>query len=341
MSDTIIDPEDLKDLSKTKYQTLFKKDLEKLYKKSGLKNYTLISDYKFPSGKEHLLLFVSSDDKEWTDALAIAQKKGKKSTEGKCLLKAEDSGDKQSYILGIKNASGDFNKSKVIDIINKEISSDDYKLIGVESDEMDEVVSPDMKGEKRSGFVVDPEKVLLFTDKYKDHRKLLDNIQEGMNETEVVTQLLENFFHRNDFNYIFKNRAPFTHSGDCGTLVEEFKEIAKECFGIDIQSDSDEKGYIISGSVPIIHKSPMTGNIDNGKQWYFEKHTWAVWKGKPIDVLFGQFGVVPHIAGVKMSHDSNEMPVYEAGKTKFYLKKGAKTDSERYTTNEAERMTGV
>jgi hypothetical protein len=152
-----------------------------------------------------------------------------------------------------------------------------------------------------------------------------------MNETAIVGQLIENFFQRTDFNYNFSTRTAFTHEGDCGVLVEEFITIARKCFGIEMASHKEERRYFIPNAQKIIHREEKRGNID-GMYWFFENHVWVVWRGMPIDVLFGQLGVVSHLAGVEDLSDANEVK-YKAGDFVFYLKKDATTEFDRYTSN--------
>ena len=86
----------------------------------------------------------------------------------------------------------------------------------------------------------------------------------------------------------------------------------------------------------IIHKQNVTGNMDQGRRWYFESHTWIVWNGMPIDVLFGQFGVVSHQTNIRTVYEDNDDFFYQAGNVHFYLKNVSLFD--RYTTKEEDRF---
>ena len=75
--------------------------------------------------------------------------------------------------------------------------------------------------------------------------------------------------------------------------------MAKRALGIQLERGSlDETHIFIRGGGPIIHKEPRTGSVDNGAHWYFTSHVWAIWSGRPIDVLFGLFGALkPSVIG--------------------------------------------
>ncbi len=179
----------------------------------------------------------------------------------------------------------------------------------------------------------DQERITAFLAKHPGHAHLLRGFDDGMTEAAIVGQLLENFFQRTDFNYNFSSRPAFTHEGDCGVLVTEFITIARECFGIEMTSHEEDLKYFIPNAQRIVHKEDKRGNID-GKYWYFDDHVWALWRGMPIDVLFGQMGVVSHLAGVKDNYDSKLGAVtYKAGDFTFYLKQGATSEFDRYTSD--------
>jgi hypothetical protein len=179
----------------------------------------------------------------------------------------------------------------------------------------------------------DQDRIRTFLERHPDHAHLLRGFEDSMSEAAIVGQLLENFFQRTDFNYNFSSRPAFTREGDCGVLVVEFITIARECFGIEMTSRREGLKYFIPNAQKIVHKEDKRGNID-GKYWYFDDHVWAIWHGMPIDVLFGQMGVVSHLAGVKDSYDSKLGAVtYKAGDFTFYLKQGATSEFDRYTSD--------
>jgi hypothetical protein len=181
-------------------------------------------------------------------------------------------------------------------------------------------------------------RIKAFIEKHGDHAHLLAGFNDAMGEAEIVGQLIENFFQRRDFTYNFTSKAALMHSGDCVTLVREFIQIAREVFGIPMNMKSDKGGFLISGGHRIVHKDDVTGNIDDGKSWYFEEHTWAEWEGKPIDVLFGQLGIVSHQKGVATTYDKNGIPIWDAGGFKFYLKEGAASQFDQYTSDPGARQ---
>ena len=172
------------------------------------------------------------------------------------------------------------------------------------------------------------------------HGHLLAGFTKGMDETAIVGKLIDNFFSRTDFDYNFSATSPFTGKGDCSVLVREFVTIARDVFGIkNIKSKTEDAGYFIPGGGKIVHSANVTGNIDNGAHWYFESHTWAEWDGKPIDVLFGQLGVVSHMAGVQGDYDPSTGSVaYPAGSITFYVKSPQQGLFDRYTTDPAQML---
>lgn len=171
------------------------------------------------------------------------------------------------------------------------------------------------------------------------HAHLLQGIDPQMSETEIIGKLIDNFFARRDFTYNFSSVSTFSGKGDCSTLSQEFVQIAKEVFGIEnIQTEGGSAGYFIAGGGRIVHSSDVTGNIDQGAHWYFETHTWVVWNGKPIDVLFGQLGVVGHQPGVKSDYKDGSVS-YTVGNVRFYLKKNAQSEFDRYTSDASEKLT--
>lgn len=171
-----------------------------------------------------------------------------------------------------------------------------------------------------------------FRREHADHAHLVKGISNSMMEEGLIGQLIENFFTRTDFNYDFSSKSPFKKSGDCQTLVDEFIATAKY-FGITVTKESGKTGFFIPGGGKIVHSSNVTGNIDNQKHFFFETHTWGVWQGKQIDVLFGQLGVVGHMTPVTNGTDDKGMPTWTAGDFTFYLKHGATTEFDRYTSN--------
>lgn len=182
----------------------------------------------------------------------------------------------------------------------------------------------------------DQDRIAVFKRAHPGHDHVLAGFSDEMSETEVVGKLLENFFERTDFDYNFSARSGFGHNGDCGTLVNEFITIARECFQIEMTSHKEDAGYFVPSNQRIVHKEERRGNID-GRHWYFENHVWAIWQGKPIDVLFGQFGVVSHMAGVKGVYKDGSVK-YEAGDFVFFAKQGATSEFDRYTSDPRQKL---
>lgn len=171
--------------------------------------------------------------------------------------------------------------------------------------------------------------------KKNGHGFLFNSMNAQMSELEIVSQLLENFFNRNDFSYNFTNSASWSHKGDCTTLCREFKEICNNIFKIhNVQIESADGGFLSLLPQKIIHNQNVTGNMDNSSRWYFESHTWIVWNGMPIDVLFGQFGIVSHRTNIEQKQDESEQDnfFYQCGDFIFYLKQNAQL-FDKYTTN--------
>lgn len=185
-------------------------------------------------------------------------------------------------------------------------------------------------------YSYDCNKITQFTNEH-GHSFLFNNINSQMSELEVVAQLLENFFNRSDFNYNYSSKGAWGHEGDCSTLCNEFNIICMEVFNIqNIQIFRANGGFLTLSPQKIIHKQNVTGNMDQGRRWYFESHTWIVWNGMPIDVLFGQFGVVSHQTNIRTVYEDNDDFFYQAGNVHFYLKNVSLFD--RYTTKEEDRF---
>lgn len=184
----------------------------------------------------------------------------------------------------------------------------------------------------RQRYSYNQDKIVQFI-KINGHDFLFYKINNQMSELEIVTQLLENFFNRDDFDYNYSNKTPWGHNGDCSTLCKEFVIICNTVFDIqEMQTESSAGGFLSLFSQKIVHNQYVMGNMDNGKRWYFESHTWIVWRGMPIDVLFGQFGVVSHQTNIKTIYDKHDNFFYQCGDIRFYLKKNYQF-FDRYTTN--------
>jgi hypothetical protein len=184
----------------------------------------------------------------------------------------------------------------------------------------------------------DQEKIETYLKKFPERANLLTGFDDAMSETDIVGQLIENFFKRRDFTYNFTSSASWGNAGDCTTLAREFIELARDVFGIPMSMKSDTGGFLIPGGRRIVNKDDQLGNIDEGKFWYFAEHTWVEWAGKQIDVLFGQLGVVSHQKGVTVTYDENGMPTYEVGGFKFYHKDGATSQLDGYTSDDGLRQ---
>ena len=166
----------------------------------------------------------------------------------------------------------------------------------------------------------------------KSHSHLLNDIDENMNEAAIIGQLIENFFKRSDFEYTFGSSGKFTGKGDCTVLCNEFKNICEKVFQIEgMDIGKGREGYLIVGGGKIVHNKQVTGNIDSGNHWYFDSHTWVIWKGKPIDVLFGQLGIKDHQPGIKDKLEKDGSVKYEGGSFSFWLKDG-EDRFDKYTT---------
>ena len=184
--------------------------------------------------------------------------------------------------------------------------------------------------ETQQTFIVNSERIAQFQLERPGYAHLVAGINNQMNEKQTISKLIENFYERKDFDYNFSYKTQFTGQGDCQTLVDEFIEIAQICFNLNMTKQSDDRGYFVPGQKKIIHQEDKTGNVDNGRSWYFETHTWAVWNGEPIDVLFGQYGIVFHQE--VQNNIIDDKVTYFADDVVFYLK-DSKSMFDRYTTN--------
>ncbi|MEH2275719.1 MAG: hypothetical protein V7K40_13270 [Nostoc sp.] len=187
--------------------------------------------------------------------------------------------------------------------------------------------------ETQQAFTVNNERIAQFQLEKPGYAHLVAGFNNQMNERQVISKLIENFYKRKDFDYNFNYRSRFTGQGDCQTLVDEFIYIAQICFNINMTKQSGEQGYFVPGQKKIVHKEDKTGNVDNGKYWYFETHTWAVWNGEPIDVLFGQNGIVFHKEiGEGQFNTTDGKVTYFADDVVFYLK-DLTSMFDKFTTN--------
>ncbi|MFN0025704.1 MAG: hypothetical protein ACKV2O_00770 [Acidimicrobiales bacterium] len=167
---------------------------------------------------------------------------------------------------------------------------------------------------------------------------LRTGIEPAMEPMVLLTQLLANFFARSDFNYTGATKnSPWVTEGDCATLVFQFRQAAK-AYGLDVKSEStgaDDNIYV-PGATLIHSDKSKTSNIQGDGGIFFGSHTWAVYEGMPIDVLFGQLGVVGH-AMAKETKDPKGRPEWSVGGPPFYLAKNATNFFDKYTTDPANR----
>ncbi len=183
---------------------------------------------------------------------------------------------------------------------------------------------------------IDSEKIEGFKEKHTSHGHLLKGLDaaEELPEEAIIGQLIENFYKRTDFKYTpSSSKALWGSEGDCATLRNEFVAIANECFGIKLTKGSvSGKNILVRGGGKIVDSEGKTGNVDNGKHWFFGSHSWAEWEGRPIDVLFGQLGVVGHEIG-KDVDDGDTYPGCEFTGMVIYRTNGLVPVPETYTTN--------
>lgn len=179
------------------------------------------------------------------------------------------------------------------------------------------------------------EKRNKFESKHKDFAFLLQGFNDKMKDQEIVQLLLNNFKQRKDFKYTGTSKGGWVHEGDCSTLVRQFVNIANECFGINMEVSSREKGpFFIQGGGKIIHNEDKTGNVDKGTHWRFDDHVWAIWKGKEIDVLFGQIGLKQ---SVKVDEDKDN--TFTVNGTTYYVANDeTRTEINAYTSSEKDRF---
>ena len=147
---------------------------------------------------------------------------------------------------------------------------------------------------------------------------LVDEMDGTMSEAQVLSQLVDNFFDRTDFTYTFNASSPFKGVGDCQTLRNEYIQVARDALGIALdRGDTDTPAYVKGGG-RIIDKNGLTGNVDNGSHWLFENHHWAVWKGTPIDILYGLYGALKASVPAQSVEDE-PLLYYKSGKTRIYV----------------------
>ncbi|MEH2403436.1 eCIS core domain-containing protein [Nostoc sp.] len=125
----------------------------------------------------------------------------------------------------------------------------------------------------------------------KAHPSLLQGIEDGMQPSKVVEQLLNNFRNRNDFESVGGTGQPFSGKGDCATLCVEFKEIIEKWLGLNLSIKyGRDTGLMFIEKSAIVDKAGRTGNVDGGNGWIFSDHTYLESSEGVIDVLFAQKG---------------------------------------------------
>lgn len=210
MSDTRIDPEEFLDMSPSKYFRLLEKDLARLSKKTGYKDYTVIQKFRFDSKKQTVFLFASSDDKDWEDVLEKAKERGKRFASGECkvveVMDRNGDGD-EDITIGIKTANGDINKFKVTELINEEVFEDDDDVEAVLIKEMDERLEEDQEAKEKirneriasgkknhAGAEVSPQEFIqeMSTNKEGNINAFLEQYKKTFEKSEPKT-ILKNF----------------------------------------------------------------------------------------------------------------------------------------------------
>lgn len=161
-------------------------------------------------------------------------------------------------------------------------------------------------------------RLMMYLQNHKEQASWLEGIEGKMTEEQALNRLTKNFLNRQDFQYTFQNSNPFQGKGDCETLRNEFIIVARDALGIKLDKGDLEKYTFLYGGGKIIDKSGLKGNVDNGAHWVFENHHWAVWKGRPIDVLYGLFG---KLANSVEGSEVKDQPLYtfRFGDTLVYI----------------------
>jgi hypothetical protein len=153
---------------------------------------------------------------------------------------------------------------------------------------------------------------------HPDYAFLIEGMDGTMSEAQVLKHLVDNFFGRTDFTYTFNASSPFKGVGDCQTLRNEYIQVARDALGIALdRGDTDTPAYV-EGGRKIIDKNGLTGNVDNGSHWLFENHHWGVWKGMPIDILYGLYGTLQASAPAQLVENA-PLLYYKSGKTRIYV----------------------
>jgi hypothetical protein len=175
--------------------------------------------------------------------------------------------------------------------------------------------------------------ITQFNDAHPGFSHLVEQITNDMDEDQIVTTLLRNFYNRTDFEYTGGSKKSWGKAGDCSTLVREFIDTAR-FFGIHMELAKRDGPLFIRGGGKIINNTDWTGNVDNGSHWFFENHVLAQWNGQEIDVLFGSRQAVDATSGFTQDREGT----FTTGGTTYYLAQDMATNvNNRYTSNQGAR----
>ena len=167
------------------------------------------------------------------------------------------------------------------------------------------------------------QRIEAYTRAHHEQAAWLDGIHGGLSEEEALKHLVQNFFERKDFDFNFTENEPFQGKGNCETLLGEFCVVALSALGIKLEQKDLEGFLLIEGGGRIIDKNQKTGNVDHGAHWVFQNHHWLVWRGKPVDVLFGMIGELKKAVEGREVVDQSTWQLEFADTTVYAAKDGA------------------
>jgi hypothetical protein len=142
-------------------------------------------------------------------------------------------------------------------------------------------------------------------------RILLANITTEMSPADQLTQLVRNFRNVN-FTYTMMNKQNFMPlindgalgEGDCGTLSNAMVHVATTYLGIEGMGKDKITDLYVGSSGRTIDGGKQP-NVDGGRSWVFESHTWVTGPGGEYDPLFGD---VLSRAGWKLKSATERIP---------------------------------
>lgn len=265
MTETIIKPEEFKTMPITTYKRLLMKDFAKLSRKSGLKDYIYVYQYKFGGKKQDLLLFVDPKDKEWTAEIERIKTVGLKFASGECkVLEVPDrDGDGNDDItIAIKNAVGDLSKAKVVEYLNTSMFDNNPALEAVELNDLSggrEESNEEILAKKTLKGSGNKTVVNISKEQFQKDTQMSD---EKLEEDEELTELLK------AINGFFKKSTGQAILDDYIQKCKDIKTLASK--------PGEDENYYQSVVVPAAKKLDedmdnaviiLQDIVDKGKDW--------------------------------------------------------------------------